>query len=152
MRRKLAIVICLLFLASGVLRMGVSGIMIGQTVGWWELPGEAAEALADTQRFISEQRWNIVGFTPISYFAFIGWMGIAISLGAIGQLWQKRWGLALIVLYLISHGWLFINFGTVNPKIAWLALASLLTVVLALVNRPDNLVHDRPASGDENSL
>ena len=135
MKRKLAIVICCLLLASGLIRIGVSGLMIGQTAGWWTMEGEAAGSLADTQRFISEQKSNIVGFTPISYFGFILFMGLTISLGAIGQLWRKQWGLVLIGIYLISHGALFVNFMTVNPKLAYLGLAILLTVILVWANR-----------------
>ncbi len=139
MKRKLAIAICLLFLASGLIRIGVGCMMIGQAAGWWAQEGEAAEALADTQRFISEKKSNIVGFTPISYFAFILFMGLTISLGAIGQIWRKQWGLVLIGIYLLSHGWLFVNFMTVNPKIALLGLASLLTLILFWANRRPKL-------------
>lgn len=139
MKRKLAIVICCLFLASGLIRICVGGIMIGQAAGWWALDGEAAEALADTQRFVNERTANIVGFTPISYFAFIVFMGLTISLGAIGQMWRKQWGLVLIGIYLLSHGALFVNFMTVNPKIALLGLAGLLTMFLWWANRPSKL-------------
>jgi len=135
MQRKLAIVICCLFLASGLIRIVVGGMMIGQAAGWWVLDGEAAEALADTQRFIGEQSKNIAGFTPISYFAYILFMGLTISLGAIGQLWRKRWGLVLIGVYLLSHGALFVNFMTVNRKVAFLGLAALLTAILWWANR-----------------
>ena len=135
MKRKLAIAICLLFLASGLIRIGVGCLMIGQAAGWWALDGEAAEALADTQRFISEQKSNIIGLAPISYFAFILLMGLTISLGAVGQIWRKQWGLVLIGIYLLSHAWLFVNFMTVNPKIALLVLASLLTLILFWANR-----------------
>ena len=130
--------ICLLFLGSGLLRIGVGGLLIGQALGWWVVEGEAAEALQDTQRFISEQPTNIAGFTPLAYFAYILLMGVTISLGAIGQLWRQRWGLVLIGIYLLAHGWLFINFMTINPKIALLVLASVLAGVLAWANRvPD---------------
>ena len=135
MKRKLAIAICLVFLISGLIRIGVSLIMIGQTLGWWALGGEAMEALAETQRFIAEHDANLIGFTPLSYFGFILLMGLTISLGAIGQLWRKQWGLVLIILYLFSHAALFLNFMTVNPKIFYLALAIVATMVLVWANR-----------------
>lgn len=144
MKRKLAIAICCLFLASGLVRIGVGGMMIGQAAEWWVLDGESVEALSDTQRFISEHKVNIVGFTPITYFAFILFMGLTISLGAIGQAWRKQWGLMLIGLYLLSHGALFVNFMTVNRKIAFLILAGLLTVILMWANR-------LPKSDDEST-
>ena len=137
MKRKLAITICLLFLLSGLVRIGVSLLMIGQTAGWWSFGGEATEALNDTQRFIAEHEANFVGFTPISYFAFILFMGVTISLGAIGQLWRKQWGLLLIGVYLLSHAMLFVNFWTVNPKLALLGLAMVMTGVLVWANRVD---------------
>lgn len=136
MKRKLAIVICLLFLASGLIRIGVSGLMIGEASGWWAFGGEAASSLADTQRFIAEREANLVGFTPLYYFAFILFMGLTISLGAIGQMWRKIWGLVLIGIYLLSHAVLFVNFMTINPKIALLGLAILLTLILVWANRP----------------
>jgi|TARA_R100001244_G_scaffold44182_15_gene40097 hypothetical protein len=135
MKRKLAIAICLLFLASGLIRIGVSLLMIGQASGWWSFGGEAVEALADTQRFIAERAVNMVGFTPVAYFGFILFMGITISLGAIGQLWRRPWGLALIGIYLLSHAALFVNFWTVNPKIFLWALTVVMAGVLVWANR-----------------
>lgn len=135
MKRKLAITICLVFLASGLIRIGVSLLMIGQALGWWAFGGEATEALAETQRFIAEREYNLVGFTPLSYFGFIMFMGITISLGAIGQMWRKHWGLVLIGIYLLSHGALFINFMTVNPKIFLWGLSVVAAMVLVWANR-----------------
>jgi len=111
--------------------------MIGQASGWWMFDGEAVEALAETQHFIAQAPSNLVGFTPISYFTFIGFMGLTISLGAIGQMLRKQWGLALIGIYLLSHGFLFLNFTTVNPKLALWVLSVVMTLVLMWANRPN---------------
>lgn len=111
--------------------------MMGQTAGCWALEGEATDALAETQRFIAQADANLVGFTPMTYFGFIVFMGVAIGLGAIGQYWRKPWGLALIGVYLLSHGFLFLNFMTVNPKILLLVLAAALTGVLWWANSTD---------------
>lgn len=138
MKRLVAIIICLVFLASGLIRIGVSALMIGQAMGWWMFDGEAVEALADTQRFIAEREANLVGFTPVSYFLFIMFMGVTISLGAIGQLKRKQWGLTLIGVYLLSHGSLFINFMTVNPKVFLWALSVIATLVLYWANGQGN--------------
>jgi hypothetical protein len=137
MKRKLAILICMGFLVSGLIRIGVGAIMIGQAAGWWALDGEAAAAVAETQVFIAERGTNLVGLTPLSYFAFILFMGVTISLGALGQLWRKQWGLVLIGVYLISHAGLFVNFATVNPKVALAGLALALTGVLVWANREE---------------
>ena len=98
MKRTIVIVICVLFLASGLIRIGVGGIMIGQSTGWWALGGEAEEALIETERFIGERESNLIGFTPVSYFGIIIFMGLSISLGAIGQIGRRHWGMVLIVL------------------------------------------------------
>lgn len=138
MKRKLAIVICLIFLGFGLIRMGVGSLMLGQVSGWWTLDGEPARALADTRRFIAERDANLVGFTPLSYFAFLLVMGATLALGAIAQLRRERWGLALIGVYLLSHAGLFVNFMTVNPKVWLLVLAVGMAAVLAWANRdPD---------------
>lgn len=138
MKRKLAIGVCLLFLASGLIRVGVSLLMIGQAAGWWAFGGEATEALSATQRFIAEQETNLVGFTPVAYFAYILFMGVTIALGAIGQLWRMHWGFVLITIYLFSHAALFVNFMTVNPKFALLALAIAAAMVLRWANQDES--------------
>ena len=138
MKRKLVIVICFAFLASGLVRIGVGVLMIGQAAGWWAFGGEAAEALSDTQRFIAERDVNLVGFTPAAYFGFILFMGTTVSVGAVGQLWRKQWGLVLITIYLFSHAALFVNFMTVNPKLALLALAVVATMVLRWANQEES--------------
>ncbi|WP_284126242.1 hypothetical protein [Parerythrobacter aestuarii] len=137
MKRIVAIVICLAFLASGLARIGVSTLMIGQAEGWWNFGGEASEALADTIRFIGEREINLVGFSPVSYFGFIAFMGLTISLGAIGALLRRRWGMALIFTYILSHAFLFVNFWTVNPKLAYLAAAAIGAALVAWAQRAD---------------
>lgn len=135
MVRWLAILVCLVLLVSGAVRIGVSLLMIGQAEGWWNFGGEASEALADTIRFIGERDANLVSFAPVTYFAFILFMGLTIALGAIGQLFRRRWGMVLIVVYLVSHAFLFVNFMTINPKLAYLLAAALGALFLAWSNR-----------------
>ncbi|MEO9462589.1 MAG: hypothetical protein ABJ242_07630 [Marinomonas sp.] len=128
-----------------MIRIGVSTLMIGQAMGWWVFGGEAVEALADTQRFIAERDHNLIGFTPLSYFAFIMFMGVTISLGSVGQLLGKKWGLPLIGVYLLSHGALFINFMTVNPKIFLWALSVIAAAILYWASRPKSYETGMPA-------
>ncbi|WP_299195549.1 hypothetical protein [uncultured Erythrobacter sp.] len=135
MKRALAIAICLVFLVSGLIRIGAGILMIGQAEGWWIADGEAVEALADTRRFFAEAKVNLVGFSPTAYFGYILFMGLTISLGAIGQIWRKHWGLILIWVYVLSHGALFVNFWTVNPKIFVWAGSVMATLVLIWANR-----------------
>lgn len=142
MKRKLAVVICVVFLVSGLVRIGAGAVTLGQLQGWWSLDGEAVQAVEETEQFIAERDTNLVGFTPATYFGFIAFMGVTITLGAIGQLRRKSWGLALIVVYLASHAFLFVNFATVNPKVALLALAAVMTGVLWWANRPEGSAGD----------
>lgn len=135
MKRKLAITICGIFLVTGIIRLGVGAIVISQLTGWWELGGEAAVAVSETQRFILDAKTNLVGFTPLTYFAFLFFMGAIVSAGAIGQFWRKGWGLVLIGLYLCCHAFLFVNFLTVNPKIGLLGVAVMLALILAWANK-----------------
>lgn len=137
MKRKLTIAICTIFLATGLIRLGVGAIVISQLTGWWQLGGEAAVAVAETQSFIADANVNLLGFTPLTYFAFLLLMGAIVSVGAIGQLWRKSWGLALIGLYVCCHALLFVNFMTVNPKIGLLGIALALALVLFWANRGD---------------
>ena len=135
MKRKLALAICGVFLVTGLIRVGVGTIVISQLTGWWQLGGEAALAVAETRQFIGDASTNLVGFTPFSYFAFLLFMGAIVSAGAIGQMWRKSWGLAMIGTYLCCHAFLFLNFMTINPKIGLLALALLLALILAWANK-----------------
>ncbi len=140
MRRIAAIVLCCAFLLFGLIRIGVGTAMIGQELGWWAFGGEMAEALADTHRFVGERETNMLGFVPLSYFLFIVGMGLALAAGAILALWRRRLGYGLIALYLAMHGLLFLNFLTVNPKIAYLLVGTGLLVLLILLQR------DRPGA------
>lgn len=120
---------------AGLIRLVVSAVVISQLNGWWQFGGEAAVAVADTQRFIGDSKINLAGFTPLSYFAFLMLMGAILSAGAIGQVWRKTWGLVLIGLYLCCHAFLFANFMTINPKAGLLGIAMVLALILAWANR-----------------
>lgn len=128
--------ICAIFLVTGLIRIGVSAIVISQLTDWWQLGGEAAAAVTETQRFIANANANLAGFSPLSYFAFLLFMGAIVSAGAIGQFWRKDWGLFLIGLYLCCHAFLFLNFMAINPKIGLLGIAFLLALILAWANKP----------------
>lgn len=121
MKRYLAILVVLVFFASGLIRIGVSGLMIGQAADWWNFGGEAVEALADTRAFIGSAEVNLVGFSVPAYFAYIGAMGLVVSIGAIGALLRRSWGVGWLAAYTAMHAALFVNFWTVNPKL-WLVL------------------------------
>lgn len=137
MKRVVAVTICTVFLVSGLIRIGVGGLMMGQTAGFWSIGGEASQALVEVEAFIAERDVNLVGFTSMAYFGFILLMGVLIALGSFAQFWRKTWGFSLICLYLACHAFLFLNFMTINPKLLLLALASILTWVLWWANYSD---------------
>lgn len=143
MKRALALLICAIFLVTGLIRLGVSVVVIGELQGWWMFGGEAAQAVAETHNFIEQATANLAGFNALSYFAFLLFMGAVVSLGALGQILRKRWGLALIGVYLASHAFLFANFMTINPKVGLLALAAVLAGVLTWANGPDRTKPNR---------
>ena len=51
-------------------------------------------------------------------------MGLVVSIGAIGALLRRSWGLIWLIAYTAMHGALFVNFWTVNPKLWLVALAA----------------------------
>ncbi|WP_421993070.1 hypothetical protein [Qipengyuania sp.] len=134
MKRAIAILVALVFLASGLIRIGVSGLMIGEAAGWWSFGGEAAEALAGTRAFLAEAPMNLLGFSVPAYFAYIGAMGLVVSVGAVGALLRRRWGLTWLAAYTAMHGALFVNFWTINPKIWLVALSAAAIGVLWWAN------------------
>ena len=137
MKRALALLICAIFLVTGLIRVGVSLVVIGELQGWWVFGGEAAQAVAETREFIAQAPTNFAGFTPLTYFAFLLFMGAVVSLGALAQVWRRGWGMALIGLYLACHSFLFVNFMTINPKIGLVALAAALAGILIWANGAD---------------
>jgi hypothetical protein len=69
-------------------------------------------------------------------------MGLTLSIGAIGSLFNKRFGLPLIATFLLMYAALFVNFQTINPKIVHLAVAAVLFLLLFWLKKRD----DTPAS------
>lgn len=137
MERFLAIGLCLVLLAIGLLRSGVGVIVLGEALGWWTMGGEAPLAVAETGEFIQAAPANLIGFSVTGYFAFLLGMGLALSLGAAAQIWRRGWGMGLIIAYLAAHAFLFVNFMTINPKVGFLAAVALLAGLLAWANKPD---------------
>lgn len=134
MRRKFALIVCALFPLAGLIRLGLSLVVICQFNGWWQFGGEAQVVVADTQRFIADAKTDLTELTPLSYFAFLMVMGAILSVGAIGQMRCKSWAFALIGLYLCCHAFLFLNFMTINPKVGLLVVALVLALFHAWAN------------------
>ncbi len=127
------------FLAYGMIRLVVGGLLIAQAVGALDF-AEFRTILGEVETFIgarTERQW--IAFSPAGYFAYIATMGAVLTAGAIGAFRRRRWGHALIALYLVLHAALFVNFQEINPKLINLGV----TIVMLLV-----LVWARPARSD----
>lgn len=140
-RRALAALIELAFLAFGLIRIGVSMLVIAQGRGLVE-DDELREATVDIAEFLSEHEARaLVPFTSEGYLGYIAAMGVALVVGAV-QSWRgSRWGTRLLGLYLVMHGALFVNFRVVNRKVAFLAIGVALLFALTRLKR-------RHTSGD----
>ena len=135
MRRTTAIIICIIFLAFGLIRIGVGSALIGQELGVLNIEAFSAP-VEEVEDFLEKrQDQQIIKLNALSYLGVIVFMGVSLALGAVGVLRHKGWGLALIGVYLLTHAGLFVNFQTINPKIAYLGIGVLLYAVLIVVNR-----------------
>lgn len=131
MRRILGLSIAILFLGYGLIRVGVGGALLAQSMGIVEF-SELADAVSEVGLFIdSRANEQLVPFNAPTYFAYILVMGILLATGAIGAITHRWWGKTLLVVYLALHAALFINFQEINPKIIVLALQA--AMLLALV-------------------
>jgi hypothetical protein len=135
MRRATAIIICIVFLAFGLIRIGVGSALIGQNLGILNIDALSAPVEEVAEFIEKRQDQQIIKLNTLSYLCIIVFMGVSLALGAAGAFFRKRWGSVLIGVYLLTHAGLFVNFQTVNPKIAYFGIGVLLFAVLILVNR-----------------
>jgi hypothetical protein len=138
MYRIIAVVIGIAFLAYGLLRIGVGSAMLGHELGVFDIDalqgpieevGEFLDKKADKQ---------LIPVTVGGYVGYIALMGLTLSIGAIGSLTNKRFGLPFIATFLLMYAALFINFQTINPKIVHLAVASVLFLLLLWIKKREH--------------
>lgn len=134
---RVAAAICALAILFGLVRIGVGTLMIGEDRGWWSFAGEAHSSLVDTQRFLAAK--NLHALIPLgatTYFGVIIAMGLMLIAGGVAYLRRRRvLGLGLLGAYLATHGGLFVNFRTVNPKIWFLVAGAILWGALFALDR-----------------
>ena len=136
LKAKIGLLIAILLLGYGMVRIGVGGALLAQTLHIVNFP-ELAEASLEVKEFISNRASKqIFPFSLEGYFTYILIMGIILSIGAINTLLRKRWGFYLLWLYIGLHAALFINFLEVNPKIIVLVLQVVLLFVLKQLRPP----------------
>ncbi len=130
MKNKIGLLIAILLLGYGLIRIGVGGALLAQTLEIINF-SDLTEAALEVKQFIniraSEQ---IIPFNLTGYFTYIIVMGLLLTIGAIGAITRKRFGYILLWIYLAMHAALFINFQEINPKIIVFALQVILLFVL----------------------
>jgi len=135
LRHVAAILIAVAFLAYGVLRLVVGLGMVAQAISLVDIEA-FREPLADTATFLGAKReLTLIPVSAAQYLGYIGFMGFVLSLGAIGALANRPFGLPLIGTFLLLYAALFVNFQTINPKIYHLAVCAVMFLVLLMIRR-----------------
>lgn len=130
MRRYVRIFVSLALLLYGLIRIGVGTLLFGQEVGWLDLAafqGPVTDIGGFLDRSADKQ---IVPVSVAGYLGYIALMGLVLTIGAVGSLRNRSFGLTLIALFLVLYAALFVNFQTINPKILHLAVCAILFGVL----------------------
>ena len=139
MKNKIGLLIAILLLGYGLVRIGVGGALLAQTLEIVNF-SDLSEATLEVKQFIniraSEQ---IIPFTLTGYFTYILVMGILLTTGAVGTIARRKWGFFLLWIYIAMHTALFINFQEINPKIIVLVLQVILLFVLIYLRPPKSL-------------
>ena len=136
--RIIAIVIGIVFLAYGLLRIGVGATMLGDEVGIFDI-NALQEPLEEVAEFLEKKAdKQLISVNVSGYLGYIALMGLTLSIGAIGSLANKRFGLPLIATFLLMYAALFINFQTINPKIVHLAIAAALFLSLLWIKKREH--------------
>lgn len=127
--------ICLLAFVFGLIRIGVSGLLMLQVLGAYDIAAFSGP-IAEIQHFLSaENARALVPLAPLAYLAIIALMGLCLVSGALLS-WRRRiLGYVLLSTYLLAHAGLFVNFQTINPKIYILVGGVILLGVLLVSNR-----------------
>ncbi len=139
MKNKIGLLIVILLLGYGIIRIGVGGALLAQTLEIVNF-SDLAEATLEVKQFIniraSEQ---IIPFTLSGYFTYILVMGILLTIGAVGTIARRKLGFILLWIYIALHAALFVNFQEINPKLIVLALQVILLLVLNYLRPPKPL-------------
>jgi hypothetical protein len=136
-RRAVALLIIAALVAYGVVRVGVGAVLLAQAISLIDVADYAA-AVAEVGTFLGERADRALVLISVpAYCVYILAMGALLVGGGAGVLWRRRWGFALLGLYLVMHAALFVNYQEVNPKLFGLALSVALAVGLAWLRPPE---------------
>lgn len=137
MSKYAAIAISLAFLVYGLLRLSIGSAMLAQSCGLIDIV-DLREPGVEVAEFMTHKAAQ--AFIPLSasgYLGYIALMGAVLTIGAVGSLMKRAFGLRFIGAFLVMYLALFINFATVNLKIIHLAICALLFGVLVWLRRRD---------------
>ena len=130
MRKPLHMLISLLFLGYGLIRLGVGGALLGQETGLIDFHA-FQEPIADIDGFLTKSSSKqIFPVSVAGYVSYIALMGVVLSIGAIGSLRGRPYGLKLIGTFLMMYALLFVNFQTINPKVVHLSVCVAMFCIL----------------------
>jgi hypothetical protein len=133
MRIPIRLIISLLFLGYGLIRLGVGGSLLGQEIGFVDFQA-FHDPIRDIDRFLTKSSSKqIVPVSVAGYVSYIALMGVVLSVGAVGSLRNRPYGLKLIGAFLAMYVLLFVNFQTINPKAIHLGVCAVLFGVLLWV-------------------
>ena len=138
MRKYSIILIGILFLAYGLIRLGVGTVLLGQELGVIDIEA-FQEPIQEIGDFLDKKnRISLIPFSVAGYVGIIALMGITLTIGAIRTLKNKPYSLIFIAIFLAIYALLFINFQTINPKIIHLMISFILFVLLNWLKRHPN--------------
>ena len=136
MRRILGLSIAILFLGYGLVRVGVGGALLAQSLGLVDFT-ELADATSEVKLFIDARaNEQIFPFSISAYFAYIMVMGAMLVTGATGAIVRRQWGHMLLGIYLAMHAALFVNFQEINPKLIGLIVTAVMLFALVYLRPP----------------
>jgi hypothetical protein len=139
MRHIIGLSIAILLLGYGLIRIGVGGALLAQSLAMVDF-AELADAVSEVKLFIDARaNEQLFPFSVPAYFAYIMAMGTALSAGATGAIARRRWGHALLGIYLAMHAALFVNFQEINPKLVGLVATAAMLFALVYLRPPKPL-------------
>ena len=140
MKNKIGFLIAILFLGYGLIRIGVGGALLFQTLELIHF-SDLSEGALEVKQFINARvSEQLIPFNLTGYFTYILVMGILLTMGAAGTIVRMKYGFFLLWIYIAMHAALFINFQEINPKIIVLALQMILLFVLNYLRPPKTLI------------
>ena len=141
--RYSAILIAIIFLAYGLIRLGVGTALLGQELGMIDFVA-FQQPLKEVGDFLSKMSHaTLIPVSVAGYLSFIALMGATLSVGAIGSLQNKPFGIRFIGIFLVMYALLFITFQTISPKIIHLAVCLILFVLLISLKKDPKTVNSK---------